>query len=241
MKRGMRLFPEASEMNPRRLLSPSVLLIVLSNLIPFAGVLYWGWDIFVLLMLFWLETAVFAFWTMAAILLGSGDTDAQKTGFGGRVGIVLFFTLHSGIFMLVHFFFLWALFSGNWQQEIHSPADFVRKIVIGSGIWLPLLISFIGHGVSMIAWGRGAPQTATAPVVPGSKTAHDGGKSGEAVGQLYGRVVVLHVVILLGAFLSQSFGSMAPFLLLILLKTLVDVGFHISAQKNRSARKPVSP
>jgi hypothetical protein len=45
----------------RLLLRPSVLILVAANLVPLIGVIFWGWDAFVLLMLYWLETAVIAF------------------------------------------------------------------------------------------------------------------------------------------------------------------------------------
>ena len=39
----------------RLLLRPSVLILVAANLVPLIGVIFWGWDAFVLLMLYWLE------------------------------------------------------------------------------------------------------------------------------------------------------------------------------------------
>ena len=45
--------------------------LVLRNVLAFAanmlqvyGVLYWGWDIFQILMLYWMETAVIGFWAL---------------------------------------------------------------------------------------------------------------------------------------------------------------------------------
>ena len=51
----------------RLLLRPPVLILVAANLVPLIGVIAWGWDAFVLLMLYWLETAVIAFWTIVRI------------------------------------------------------------------------------------------------------------------------------------------------------------------------------
>ena len=47
--------------------NPATLILIAINLTPIAGVLWWGWDAFVLLMLYWLETAVIAFWTVVRI------------------------------------------------------------------------------------------------------------------------------------------------------------------------------
>ena len=49
------------------LLHPSTLVLLAANAMPLLGVLYWGWDVFVLLMLYWLETAVIGFWMIARI------------------------------------------------------------------------------------------------------------------------------------------------------------------------------
>ena len=42
----------------------SVLFGLAANLIPLAGVLFWQWDTFQLLMLYWMETVIVAFWTI---------------------------------------------------------------------------------------------------------------------------------------------------------------------------------
>src|SRR5262245_21233935 len=46
------------------LLQPAPLILLAANLVPLVGVLVCDWDAFVLLMLYWLETAVIAFWTI---------------------------------------------------------------------------------------------------------------------------------------------------------------------------------
>ena len=51
----------------RYLLQPSSLILIAANLVPLVGVIFWDWDAFVLLMLYWLETAVIAFWTVVRI------------------------------------------------------------------------------------------------------------------------------------------------------------------------------
>jgi hypothetical protein len=38
-----------------------------ANLIPLYGILYWQWDSFQLLMLYWMETVIIAFWTILGV------------------------------------------------------------------------------------------------------------------------------------------------------------------------------
>jgi hypothetical protein len=117
----------------RHLLRPSVLILVAANLVPLVGVIFWGWDAFVLLMLYWLETAVIAFWTIVRIATLPRDA-LGKIRYEGSdktpspLGLAAFFTLHAGIFMGVHFLFLWELFAGPWARKIHGPRDFVDQV-----------------------------------------------------------------------------------------------------------------
>ena len=60
-----------SNISARRSLFASSILI-LSNLVPLAGLLWWGWDAFVLLCLYCLETAVIGFWTIPVRPIGFG-------------------------------------------------------------------------------------------------------------------------------------------------------------------------
>jgi len=61
------LIAPAAAMRGARLLHPSTLILLGANLLPLAGVLFWSWDAFVLLMLYWLETAVIGFWTIVRV------------------------------------------------------------------------------------------------------------------------------------------------------------------------------
>src|SRR3954453_9162906 len=100
----------------RAALKPAALLLLAANLIPLVGVLVWDWDAFVLLMLYWLENAVIAFWTVLRIasmphgsLVDLHFNDQR--GPVSRIGVAAFVAVHAGIFMGIHFMFLWILFS----------------------------------------------------------------------------------------------------------------------------------
>lgn len=43
---------------PVKLLYPSTLILVAANLVPLLGIAFWMWDVFLLLSLYWMETAV---------------------------------------------------------------------------------------------------------------------------------------------------------------------------------------
>src|SRR5476651_2160208 len=99
----------------RALLHPSTLLLLAANSIPIFGVLYWGWDVFVLLMLYWMETAIIGFWMIARIaLLPPSALGTMEVNGRQRVASALFiscfFIVHAGMFMGIHMVFLWNLF-----------------------------------------------------------------------------------------------------------------------------------
>jgi hypothetical protein len=138
----------------RSVLKPAALILLAANLVPLIGVLAWGWDAFVLLVLYWLETAVVAFWTVLRIAtmrrgsLGALKFDHQP-GPASPIAMAAFITLHAGIFMGVHFMFLWTLFSGEWSKKIHGVGAFIDQLVIGTDLWIPLAVLFIVHGALM--------------------------------------------------------------------------------------------
>jgi hypothetical protein len=134
----------------RRLLEPQALILLLGNLVPLIGVVAWGWDAFVLLMLYWLETAIIAFWsvlriaTMPPAALG----DIKYEGYDKQptpIALAAFFTVHAGLFMSVHFLFLWELFGGDWPRRVHGLRSFVDQIVIATGLWIPLAVLFVAR------------------------------------------------------------------------------------------------
>ena len=54
-------------LRPHYLLHPSTVLLIAADLFPLAGIAFWHWDTFLMLMLYWMDTAVIAFWTIAGI------------------------------------------------------------------------------------------------------------------------------------------------------------------------------
>jgi hypothetical protein len=226
-------------LRPHYLLRPSTLILVAADLFPLAGVAFWHWDTFLLLMLYWMDTAIIAFWTMARIATMRRDALKDfRISSGGKStsspwAVVPFFVAHSGMFMAVHFLFLWELFAGAWARKIHGPGDFVRQIIVDNRLWLPLAGLMLSRGVSFLfhvvrpetvqrieqaLFRRPVRLAARAP--PGSV--------GGEIAALYARVVIMQLAIIIGAFLSGLLGTMAPFVIMIVLKTAADVAVHLA-------------
>lgn len=218
-----------------KLLHPSTLVLIAANLLPLLGIVFWGWDAFLLLVLYWMETLVIGFWTILAVAVTPPDAPAKaaqgaSTRQTSRFFLVPFFIVHAGIFMSVHFMFLWSLFSGGWAKRVHDPADFIRVIVIATGLWVPLVALFVSRAFSFLFAIHAARQ---GPV--GSPPGADGSGSSSgkpafenaAVNGFYSRIIVMHLTILAGGFVALALGSLAPLVVLVALKTGLDVRLHL--------------
>jgi hypothetical protein len=226
-------------LRPHYLLHPSTIILVAADLFPLAGVAFWHWDAFLLLMLYWMDTAIIAFWTIARVAARPPENLADvrigsgATAITSRWAVVPFFVVHAGMFMAVHFLFLWIIFAGAWAGKIHGPGDFVRLIIVDSRLWLPLAglmlsrgASFLFHVVRPDKLQRIEQALFRRPVRLAARA--PAGSVGGEIAALYARVVIMQLAIILGAFLSTLLGTMAPFVILILLKTAVDAAVHVA-------------
>ncbi len=193
---------------------PSVIALILANLVPIVGVLFFGWEVFPLMFLFWSENVIVGvFNALKMACAGGGGTAGQAIKFF----LIPFFCVHYGIFTLVHGVFIIALFGGG-LNHVGSPFDMpgtfwdtLQEYHLGWAI-LGLAIS---RGISFATnyLGKGEYKNLTAP---------------QLMAQPYGRIVVLHLAIIGGGFLVMALHSPALGLLLLVgLKTLLDLAAHL--------------
>jgi Family of unknown function (DUF6498) len=217
-----------------QLLQPSALILFAANMVPLVGVIFWDWDAFMLLMLYWLETAVIAFWTVVRIATmpsnALGDIRFEGSDRPATpLALAAFVTLHAGIFMGVHFLFLWELFSGDWPRRIQGLRDFVAEIAIASGLWLPLLALFVGRGTLLMfevsepylrRICRLSPRRAEKTMLSPAESVLFG---------LYVRIFIMQFTIILGAWFALVIGTVGAYLFLIAIKTAIDLAFQVFA------------
>lgn len=212
------------------------LVIFAANLLPLAGVWFWGWDAFQVLMLYWAETVIVAGWTLARIatmppdLLGSLEVNGKKRP-GSNLSMTLFFAFHAGMFIFVHLIFLLVLFSGDWAGRMTRPLSFLHALFVESGAWVPLVLAFIGGLIGFLTaspqptivtrlWHRVDPAQ-PAFVAHGLDPKKD--HVGPLIGGLYARIIVMQMGIIFGAWFSDRFGNKAPLLIVIVLKSLIEL------------------
>jgi hypothetical protein len=215
----------------------STFLSLVGNLIPLAGLYYWHWDPFQLLMLYWMETVIVAGWALARIctlpdnLLGRMTVNGKEQP-ATRPALLGMFGGMAVAFCSAHFFFLWIIFQDGWRGKVDGPASFIRVFVIESGAWAPLLFAFVA----------GAAAFVTSPARPYvmrlvearllrkdkvemmprlDETTHG---VGAAIGGLLGRIFIMQAAVIFGGMLARNYGSNAPMYIVIGLKLLSDLG-----------------
>jgi hypothetical protein len=205
-------------------LRPAVIALVLANLIPLAGVLIWRWEVFPLLLLFWMENVLIGIFNVCKMLLAA---PAQPLTWAAKLFFVPFFSFHYGMFTFVHGVFVMGMFGGAFRQGAPFPnATTVWQLLREQKLEWAILGLLASHAISF-GWnyvGQGEYRRASLPAL---------------MTQPYGRVVVLHLTVLLGGFLVMALKSpTAGLALLVLLKTGLDVRAHLRERKKFA---PVPP
>lgn len=199
------------------LLAAAVLVAV--NLVPLFGVLFWGWDVAIILISYWLENGIIGLINIPKIVLAAQGNSAMATATAG------FFAVHYGGFWLGHGFFVFIIVG----MATNGPLGFFGSGFpfggLGGGslpsvdrapqILLIALLLFLSHGISFLFNYVGRKEYLnTTPM--------------KQMFQPYGRLIILHVTIILGAFLVVGLGQPVFLVaLLVILKTAADLFFHL--------------
>ena len=115
----------------------STLILILANLVPIFGALYFDWNLTSVLLIYWAESAVVGFYNFCKIIVIGGRSSVFHGGF---------FVVHFGIFMTIHFMFLHEIFI----RETDSGLSVSRQdaILLFINLWPALAALFISHGFS---------------------------------------------------------------------------------------------
>ncbi len=218
----------------------AVVSLLLANLVPLAGVLWFGWNVRTVLIVYWLENGVVGAFNVLKMLHAEGTDrvrpdvvvapDGRRIRLPAtatslppglqRIAAIPFFIAHYGVFWLVHGIFVLTL-------PLFATAAADQALSTGAApepgqILVVLILLAISHGVSyrLNFIGRGEylrvspTQQAMAP---------------------YGRLVILHVTIILGGVaIAVTGASAAAIVVLVLLKTAMDLGFHVGEHRKEA-------
>jgi hypothetical protein len=199
-----------------------------ANALQVIGVLYWGWDTFQILMLYWMETAVIGFWGLVRLaflpagMLGEMTVNGRVVAATNKLLLQLFVPFVA-ISMALHLLFLWVIFSGDWSKVVHGPVSFAAVFIVASGAWVPLSFTLLAGAAGFYeSPKRSVFRDAPSPQPDGAAGQQPDGVTA-AIGGTLGRIVVMQVAVILGGMLANTYGTTAPWLILIGLKTLLDI------------------
>jgi hypothetical protein len=166
------------------------------NAIPLAGVIWFGWNVFEVLLVYWFENV--AIGAAHAARLGICTwTNGTKGGWGTTA----FFAAHYGLFTLVHGIFVVAYFG------ILSEGFLGLK----GGLGLPV-VSIFGWQALLLLLDTTASQR------------FKGRDPSSMMFEPYPRVFALHVTVILGGFLIDVVGApIWALAVLVVVKTISDV------------------
>ena len=205
---------------------------MVANLFPLVGAVWFGWGVFDVLAVYWVESGVVGLLNVPKILLarGAGGADStfaatvngrplDLTGpdesalvdgprvYAANVPVATFFVVHYGIFWVVHgAFVLFGLpaFAGASVGVVDVGAALLGGAAMAVSHGGSFVVNFVGHEEYRDV---SADRQMFAP---------------------YGRVFVLHFTVVLGATLVVAFGSPVVLVaLLVALKTGFDVLAHL--------------
>lgn len=217
--------------------APPALLLVAVNVIPLLGVLFWGWSLFEVVVLYWFENLVIGAVNILKLvtcmpgeefLRGASEKASQRKepdrssmAHAPKLFLVPFFTFHYGMFCFVHGVFVFELLGGQGpgnRDMFPTLTEMVGEVFAGGTLVAAValtgshLYSYVFHFLLRGEFRRTTPnQLMISP---------------------YGRIVVLHIAIIFGAFFILQLGQ--PLILMLLLiggKTLLDWQLHVHSHR----------
>ncbi len=216
----------------------SLAALIGANLIPFAGIFLFGWDVKFIVLLYWIENLVVAFYNIMKMAILKMDQPKDNLG---KLFIMPFFCVHYGGFCAVHGFFLMHFFKiGTGSSPLDSSSDWWGPLVfiqllfsVIAKIWASkppeMIWAVIGltisHGVSFMENYILGQEYKTSSL---KKLMH----------QPYQRIIVMHIAILAGGVFVMTLDSPLPLLvILVLMKILVDLHLHKKSHTRQTKKK----
>jgi hypothetical protein len=187
----------------------STLALLTANMMPLLGVLAFNWNVTPIMIFYWSENLVVGFYNVLKMRRAQGSVAGSNTTLNGRQvtqtdrrAMIVFFIVHYGMFTLCHGIFVMVMFGAGFSG-------------IFSELGLALLFLTVSHGISYRRnfIGRGEYQRVAFTSL---------------FWQPYSRVIIMHMTILLGGAWAQAKGApVYALLVLVTLKTAIDLALHI--------------
>ncbi len=182
-----------------------ILLLVLLNAVPLAGVLLWGWKSFDLIFLYWMENVVIGVFTAARMLVRPYSHPLELAY---PLFLAPFFCVHYGMFCWGHGTVVVSLFGPESVGHALLPAvmSVLASPFMLAGVAALTLVQAIDWLRDIGQRGLGADNVKDLMVKP------------------YRRIFVLHITIIAGGFALAALDEpTAGLLILVVVKTISDM------------------
>jgi hypothetical protein len=200
----------------------AVVALVVANLIPLIGVLFFGWSVWNILVIYWLENGIVGVINVLKMSVATGDevtpgvtlmVNGRPATSATKMGLIPFFIVHYGIFWFVHGIFVLTL-----PAFFSLMSDDGMTLDLGPVVFAALSLA-ISHGLSF--WWNflhgGEYRRTTAAALMFAP---------------YKRLVALHITIIFGAFAVMFTGAPAAAVaVLVAIKTAIDLGLHLAEHR----------
>jgi hypothetical protein len=204
--------------------------LIIANLIPLVGVLFFGWSVWSILVIYWLENGIVGVINVLKMSTAAGEdaqgmsatftVNGQPATAMTKAALIPFFLVHYGIFWFVHGIFVLTL-----PAFLSLTSDVPIQLTFG-----PVLFAAIGlaisHGLSF--WWNFLHGGEYRRVTPAG-----------LMFAPYRRLVALHLTIIFGAMAVMFTGAPAAAVaILVGIKTAIDVALHLT--EHRVATSPAA-
>ena len=197
----------------QRNLLPSLIILFLANLLPIYGVIFLGWNAFLIIFLFWFENLTIGFYNILRMLFSEpGDIIKWPV----KLFMIPFFTFHYGMFTFGHGIFVVGFFGKMINLGTGTPSlELIINIIARFNLGYAVLAVFFSHGFSLIY-----------NYIIRKEYRYSSLKT--LMLKPYSRIVIMHLVIIIGGFLVFLLKlDIAGLLLLIALKIIFDLRAHL--------------
>jgi hypothetical protein len=229
--------------------------LVLANLVPLVGAVYFHWSVFVILLTFWMENVVIGFFNVLKIATAMGvnpscgnpEMDAEPDWAGyrppdtdfnllGKFLVIPFFTLHYTVFCFAHLVLICGVFGIKSLPGGELNTN-VQALSLHASSFHSFLIAIIGgqpmlHFIYLAAAGLFVSHGVSFFANYLWNGEYRRATVSDLAGQPYNRVVIMHLTVLVGSFFALQTGlQQYAVVVLVLLKIGTDLSAHFSERR----------
>ena len=198
----------------------AVVALIVANLIPLIGVLFFGWSVWNILIIYWLENGIVGAFNVLKMATAQGPGQPEgmtatnpPVGETRKTRLIPFFIVHYGVFWVVHGIFVLTLpFLFTGEPGSASGVDSASILFVAIALGISHLASYVSNYLHGGEYRRvSAAQLMFAP---------------------YGRLMALHMTIILGAVAIGTTGAQsAAVAILVAIKIAIDLGLHLAEHR----------